>query len=69
MKYRIWAKKDYLILQRERFFGLLGWVWLDACSEWCNWYGKDHPKKFYSTESIFDFLENPKQKVIAEFNY
>ncbi len=57
-RYRIWTDNSCYKIQKKEIFR---WVWLDECEKWCNWYGKNHPKIFYSSSEMVKFLSRKRE--------
>lgn len=68
MRYRLYSSHDGVRVQRqEQFLLWKRWVWLDACGEWDNWFGREHPKSFPTKKCAMAFLRQPY--LIAEVEW
>ena len=55
MIYHIWTNGKRFKLQRKSIFG---WVWLDECNSWNNWYGRKNPRYFYSLDAVLTYCND-----------
>jgi hypothetical protein len=67
MKYRIHENKSgQCKIQKKDLFG---WVWLDVCKKWCNWYGRKNPCVFKNRKEAQAFADNDTYKTITYYPY